>query len=95
VSYRIEKTTLGADALFGSGLRAGFANTGHLPAYATANLSASRNFDVAGAGHLNAKVALLNVFDRDYEIRDGSGIGVGAPQFGQRRALLVTVGKDF
>ncbi|HEY7985385.1 MAG TPA: TonB-dependent receptor [Methylophilaceae bacterium] len=95
VSYRIEKTTLGADVLLGSGLRAGFANTGHLPAYATANLSASRNFDVAGAGHLNAKVALLNVFDRDYEIRDGSGIGVGAPQFGQRRALLVTVGKDF
>ncbi|HEY8086084.1 MAG TPA: TonB-dependent receptor, partial [Methylophilaceae bacterium] len=94
-SYRIEKTTLGADALFGSGLRAGFANTGHLPAYATVNLSASCNFDVAGAGHLNAKVALLNVFDRDYEIRDGSGIGVGAPQFGQRRALLVTVGKDF
>jgi hypothetical protein len=35
------------------------------------------------------------MFDRNYQIRDGSGIGVGAPQFGQRRALLVMLGKDF
>jgi len=95
VSYQMQKTTLAADALFGSGLRSGFANTDHLPAYSQVNFSASRNFDVVGAGHMNAKVALLNAFDRSYEIRDGSGIGVGAPQFGQRRALLVMLGKDF
>ncbi len=95
VSYQIQRTTIAADALFGSGLRSGFANTEHLPAYTQVNLSASRNFDVAAAGRLNAKVAILNVFDRSYEIRDGSGIGVGAPQFGQRRALLVMLGKDF
>jgi outer membrane receptor protein involved in Fe transport len=94
-SYRMDKTTLGADAIFGSGLRSGFANTEHLPAYTQLNVSATRDFDVLGAGHLNAKVALLNVFDRSYEIRDGSGIGVGAPQFGQRRALFLGLGKDF
>jgi len=36
------------------------------------------------AGHL-ARLDVVNVFDEIYELRDGSGIGVGAPQFGQRR----------
>jgi hypothetical protein len=27
------------------------------------------------------------IFAEIYELRDGSGIGVGAPQFGQRRGL--------
>ena len=30
-----------------------------------------------------------------YELRDGSGIGVGAPQFGQRRGFYGTVAYDF
>ena len=30
---------------------------------------------------------VVNVFDKIYEIRDGSGIGVFAPQFGPRRAF--------
>jgi hypothetical protein len=29
------------------------------------------------------------------ELRDGSGIGVGAPQFGQRRGFYGTVAYDF
>ena len=36
------------------------------------------------------RLAVINVFDRSYELRDGSGIGVGAPQFGRRRAFYVT-----
>lgn len=38
------------------------------------------------AGHL-ARLEVVNVFDEIYELRDGSGIGVGAPQFGQRRGF--------
>jgi len=30
---------------------------------------------------------VVNLFDKIYEIRDGSGVGVFAPQFGPRRAF--------
>jgi hypothetical protein len=29
----------------------------------------------------------VNLFDQAYELRDGTGIGVGAPQWGQRRGF--------
>ena len=38
---------------------------------------------------------LLNVFDEIHEIRDGSGIGVFAPQFGPRRAYFVGLSQKF
>jgi outer membrane receptor protein involved in Fe transport len=34
---------------------------------------------------------VVNLFDKIYEIRDGSGIGVFAPQFGPRRGFFVGV----
>jgi hypothetical protein len=34
---------------------------------------------------------VVNVFDKVYEIRDGSGIGVFAPQFGPRRGFYVGI----
>lgn len=95
MTYQIEKMTLGANAFFGSGLRKGFANTEHLPAYTQVNFSAARNFKSIGIGELNARVALINAFDKVYEIRDGTGIGVGAPQFGQRRTFFLGISKDF
>jgi outer membrane receptor protein involved in Fe transport len=96
VSYRFgQGTTVNADALYGSGLRNGFANTEHLPAHFTMNMSASHNFQIPGFGALDARVAVVNLFDRVYELRDGSGIGVGAPQFGQRRSFYVALSKPF
>jgi hypothetical protein len=38
---------------------------------------------------------VVNVLDTIYELRGGSGIGVGAPQFGQRRGFYDTVAYDF
>ena len=38
---------------------------------------------------------LTSFADEIYELRDGSGIGVGAPQFGQRRGFYGTVAYDF
>jgi len=95
VSYLWEQTTLSADAIFGSGLRAGFANTEQTPAYTSVNLGISRGFNVSGLGQLNGRIALINVFDRVYEIRTGTGIGVGAPSYGERRALYVGLSKQF
>lgn len=96
ISYRLgQGATLMADALYGSGLRKGFANTEHLPGYTTVNLGATQAVSLGGLGAVDLRVAVVNAFDRVYQLRDGSGIGVGAPQFGQRRSLYVGVGKQF
>jgi len=97
VSYRFaSRTTLGADTLFGSGLRSGFANGGHLPSYTQVNASLSQARDFGGLlGRMELRLSVLNVFDHVYELRDGTGIGVGAPQFGPRRTLLASLTKSF
>ena len=97
VSYRFtDSTTAGVDALYGSGLRSGFANSEHLLGYTQVNLSAAHTFDLGpGFGKLGTRVAVLNVFDRSFELRDGSGIGVGAPQFGPRRTIYAGFTKSF
>jgi outer membrane receptor protein involved in Fe transport len=97
LSFRwADSTAVGVDALYGSGLRNGFANTEHLPSYTQVNLDAARTFDFgAGFGKLDARLSMLNVLDRSYELRDGSGIGVGAPQYGPRRSVYVAFSKAF
>ncbi len=95
-SYRLaDGTTLGADYLFGSGLRAGFANTESLPAYFQLNISVARTLHLPGIGTLHAHLAVINALDRVYAIRDGSGIGVGAPQYGPRRGYYLSLTRDF
>lgn len=93
-SYLWSGTRLNGNLMFQSGLRNGFANTGKLPAYTVLNLGASRNIELAGMGKVEARVAMTNVLDRIYLIRDGSGIGVGAPQYGPRRGLFFGLSKQ-
>ncbi|VVD63422.1 TonB-dependent receptor [Pandoraea soli] len=95
VSYQWGPTLLSADALFGSGLRSGFANAEHLPAYLQINLGVGQKVDMPGLGRVNVKLSVINLFDRVYELRDGTGIGVGAPQFGPRRTFYLAMSKPF
>jgi outer membrane receptor protein involved in Fe transport len=96
LSYKLdEATTLGADVLYGSGLRRGFANSEHLPGYTQVNASASRSFRLETFGKFDVRLSVINLFDRSYELRDGSGIGVGAPQFAPRRGVYVAFSKPF
>jgi outer membrane receptor protein involved in Fe transport len=95
VSYAWSGIHWSADSFYGSGLRSGFANTEHLPSYVQVNLGASRKFQGADFGPFEARLAIVNVFDKVYEIRDGSGIGVFAPQFGPRRGVFVGLSKSF
>ncbi|MGS0757260.1 TonB-dependent receptor domain-containing protein, partial [Roseateles sp. GG27B] len=88
--------SLSADALYGSGLRNGYANTDHLPAYLTVNAAVSKSFNGSeGLGKWDARLSVVNLFDHSYALRDGSGIGVGAPQFGLRRTLYASLSKPF
>ncbi|MEP7043053.1 MAG: TonB-dependent receptor [Dokdonella sp.] len=95
VSYDWSGYRVGADYLYGSGLRADFANSAHLPQYYSVNLSVAHAFALPAMGKVDMRLTAINVTDRVYELRDGSGIGVGAPQFGARRGLYLGLQKDF
>ena len=98
-SYLWRGTRMGGDLIVGSGLRAtgadGIPNGEHLPAYATVNLSLSHRFETGPLKTIEARVDVTNVLDREYEIRDGTGVGVGAPQFGARRGVFGGITKNF
>jgi len=95
VNYTWNGTRFGANFLYGSGLRADFANTAHLPAYYQINLSADRDFELPAIGRSNIRLAVINATDQIYQIRDGSGIGVGAPQYGPRLGAFIGLTKEF
>ncbi|CAN5237204.1 hypothetical protein BH10PSE17_BH10PSE17_34690 [soil metagenome] len=95
-SYRIgDGTVLGGDVLYGSGLRNGFANSSHLPGYAQVDLSVAQHLRTAALGEFEVRLAAINLFDRSYQLRDGSGIGVGAPQYAPRRTIYLTLSHPF
>ena len=95
VAYNWDGTHLSADLLFGTGLRKDGAtpNGDSVPAYTTVNFGISREFSALGWSGLTARFDILNAFDEIYTIRDGTGVGVGAPQFGARRGFFFGLSK--
>src|SRR5206468_3220086 len=81
-----------ADAFFGSGMRStpvgGTPNSDHLPAYLQVNVGVAREIQASWRGKLGVRLSIVNLFDRSYEIRDGTGVGVGAPQLAYLRDVL-------
>ncbi len=94
-SYAWEDWKAGIDGLYGNGLRRGFANTLKNHPYETFNLNLSRRVKLTDKTAVVIRFDVVNIFDKIYELRDGSGIGVGAPQFGQRRGFYGTVAYEF
>jgi outer membrane receptor protein involved in Fe transport len=109
VSYLWNDTRFSADFLMGSGLRAdeplpagestayggtSIPNGEHLPYYTQINTGISHVFSIPGNGTLTTRFDVINLFDKIYEIRNGTGVGVGAPQFGPRRGLFFGISKS-
>jgi len=96
VSYSWMGTRVSIDDLFGTGLRQdltypnGFVipNGDHTPSYNQINFGVSHAFDLASTGPLTARFDIINVADKVYQIRSGSGVGVFAPQYGPRRGFF-------
>jgi hypothetical protein len=86
-------TRVSADLLVQSGLRAdgGVPNGIALPSYATANISVVQTL----AANTDLRLDVLNIADSVYEIRNGTGVGVGAPQYGIRRTFLAGITHRF
>jgi len=89
------------DFLYGDGLRAEdpagiVPNGGKLPSYVTANIGIAQNLEGPGVlKGLSIRFDVVNLFDKSYLIRDGSGVGVGAPQYGARRGFFAGISKKF
>jgi hypothetical protein len=95
-SYKWKDTTFSANMIYGSGLRSGFANTDSLPSYTTVNFGLSHDlFIVAPNKPTTLRFDVVNAFDTIYQIRDGSGIGVFAPQYGTRRGFFTGISQKF
>jgi outer membrane receptor protein involved in Fe transport len=102
VSYLWNHTTFSADFLEGSGLRASLVlpdgttipNGDHLPYYTQVNLGVNHIFHFTESSTLTARFDLINAFDKVYQIRNGTGVGVGAPQYGPRRGLFFGISKS-
>jgi len=87
-------TRLSIDAIVQSGLRASTATVPNgvaLPTYGVVNLSAVQKVAV----RTEVRLDVLKVGDAVYQIRNGTGVGVGAPQFGIRRAILAGLTQRF
>jgi outer membrane receptor protein involved in Fe transport len=87
-------TRVSVDLLVQSGLRASTATIPNgiaLPSYATMNLSAVQQLRPG----TQLRLDVLNVADTTYQIRNGTGVGVGAPQYGIRRTILAGIKQQF
>jgi outer membrane receptor protein involved in Fe transport len=89
-----QSTRLSLDAVVQSGLRASTATVPNgiaLPTYGVVNASVTHKMQPG----IELRLDVLNVADSTYQIRNGTGVGVGAPQYGLRRTILTTVTKRF
>ena len=96
---RNKATRIYADALYGSGLRTGGAdgsvNGGSVPQYYSINLGAEQSFNLNKGRILKARLDVVNVTDNIYELRDGSGVGVNAAQYGERLGFFGSISYVF
>jgi outer membrane receptor protein involved in Fe transport len=97
-SYRWQDTLFTTDLIYGSGLRAGDLSDGvapnslHTTPYAVVNAGMAHDFKWSpDAKPLTVRFDIVNLFDQIYELRNGTGIGVFAPQYGARRGFYVGV----
>ncbi len=91
------ETRVAASLLYGSGLRSDgdHPNGNSLPDYQQVNLSVVQPINTPLLKGMELRLDVVNLFDQKYQIRTGSGVGVGASQFGPRRTILVGLTQKF
>ncbi len=87
------------DALYGSGLRSDATladgtvvpNGGTVPSYFSVGMGVEELIKICGKDHLRARLDVVNITDNVYQLRNGSGVGVNAPQYGMRLGFFGTL----
>ncbi len=96
VSYPVwDNTKASMDMIYGSGLRDGDHNLMHLPGYTQFNLGLSHEFVLPDWKPFTLRFDVVNLFDHIYELRNGTGIGTFAPQWGPRRGFFIGYSQKF
>jgi outer membrane cobalamin receptor len=93
-----EPLKLSTDFSLGSGLRAStpeVPNGAELPGHYVINLAAVQTVKTPWMKGMELRLDVLNLLDRRYVIRNGTGVGVGAPQYGLRRTILAGLTQHF
>ena len=90
-TYKWEPLTFSLDAIYSSGLRAGFADLERLPTVVQINAGVQVAFRVPGVGEVIDRLTVLNVLDRVNLIRPAEGIGIFQSAFGPRLTVLNTL----
>jgi outer membrane receptor protein involved in Fe transport len=96
-------TRVYVDTLYGTGLRTDAAapdgsnipNGGTVPAYYSVSIGGERSFKVGLHRYWKVRLDIVNITDNSYELRDGTGVGVNAAQFGARRGFFGSVSYSF
>ncbi len=59
-------------------------NGASVPNYYNVNMGVQQNFRIPHDRVLEARIDVVNITDQVYQLRSGSGVGVNAPQYGER-----------
>ncbi len=86
-TFPMTQTRVSTDLIYGSGLRAGGSGSqrpqpARLP---QVNVSIVQKLDTGVWKGAELRLDVINLLDEVYQIRNGTEVGVGAPQFGPRR----------
>ena len=87
------------DAIIGTGLRQDgpgtipgstdlIPNGSSVPNYYNINLGVEQDFKLHHNRILKARLDVVNITDNSYQLRSGTGVGVNAPQYGERRGFF-------
>jgi hypothetical protein len=90
-SYRWQRFSLNFDGIYSSGLRAGFADTEHLPLVLQFNAGGQVDFHLPWLGKVSDRLTVLNLFDRTNLIRPAEGIGIFQSAYGPRLTFYDTL----
>jgi outer membrane receptor protein involved in Fe transport len=90
-------TQLYTDAIYGSGLRTSVntPNDSSVPAYYSVNLGAAQSFKLPHDQMLTARIDVVNLTDNIYQLRNGTGVGVNAAQYGERLGFFGSLSLTF
>ena len=59
-----------------------------MPAYYSVSLGIQEGIRIRGKESLRARLDVVNISDNVYQLRNGSGIGVNASQYGMRLGIF-------
>jgi len=97
LSYLWRETRVSLDMLAGSGLRrtVRHPNDATNPPYQQLDVGIAQRFKLPAIGQMEARFDVINLLGNDYVLRDGTGVGIFAKQFGTPRGFFGGLKKEF